>query len=215
MARGSSAVRRTAPPSGVEQPADEDEAILGGVELEHPVLDAASLLSGVSLGVAGVAGIEADMAEAADGELGGAGQECALVEGLSGGRLMKGVGGAGHQGEMGKADAAVLQGLNAQRQPLDLFAHADPLGGGVARHPALVADPADGTDRPLDVVFVSGGKASRGQRELQFQAITDVAQLDQLLGQLTWAQVPRRALTEGADRRQEVDERFVRGCSAS
>src|SRR3984893_317177 len=183
----------------IEQTANEDKAVLGGVELERTVLHAASLVGGIGVRVAGVPGVMAGMAEASHRKLGGAGQKGGLVEGVRGRRLMKGAGGASQEGEVGKADAPLLHSLDALGQAPSLLPYADPLGSGVTGHPALVADPADGGYRALEVKFVGGSESGSGQRELQLQHVADAAQLDQLLGQLRGGQAALRTFAKGAD----------------
>jgi hypothetical protein len=90
-----------------------------------------------------MAGVGAVEAEAAHRVLEGQREQGTLVEPRRGSRTGERPGGAGEQGEVGKADPACLESGDARGERLRLLAGGDRTGRGVAGHRALMADPVD------------------------------------------------------------------------
>src|SRR5450759_714564 len=100
-----------------------------------------------------------------------------------------------HHRHMGKPDPTAHHQVHALRQLANPLPDRDPVGGGIARHVAVEADPVDRADIALLVVLVGLRKLSRDEREAQVDQISLLAQTDELLAQLRagwWTNVLRR-----------------------
>src|SRR5450830_1937281 len=96
---------------------------------------------------------------------------------------------------MTKPDPTAHHQVHALRQLANPLPNRDPVGGGVARHMAVEADPVDRADVALLVVLVGLRKLSRDEREAQVDQISLLAQPDEFLAQLRaswWTNVLRR-----------------------
>src|SRR5450759_3841954 len=100
-----------------------------------------------------------------------------------------------HHRHMSKPDPTAHHQVHALRQLANPLPDRDPVGGGIARHVAVEADPVDRADIALLVVLVGLGKLSRDEREAQVDQISLLAEMDKLLAQLRaswWTDVLRR-----------------------
>src|SRR5450759_4144609 len=100
-----------------------------------------------------------------------------------------------HHRHMGKPDPTAHHQVHALGQLANPLPNRDPVGGGIARHVAVEADPVDRADIALLVVLVGLRKLSRDEREAQVDQIPLLAEADELLTQLRaswWTNVLRR-----------------------
>src|SRR5450759_965656 len=100
-----------------------------------------------------------------------------------------------HHRHMSKPDPPAHHQVHALRQLANPLPNRDPVGGGIARHVAVEADPVDRADIALLVALVGLGELSRDEREAQVDQISFLAQPDELLAQLRagwWTNVLRR-----------------------
>jgi hypothetical protein len=103
-----------------------------------------------------------------------------------------------------KPDLALVHGIDALRQDIELLTNTDTLGRRVGAHLAVVPDPIDRRGRALELVFAGGGEMRGGPRELEFQSIARVAQLDELDPQRLAGGSEFAAATEAVDRRHQA-----------
>ena len=109
---------------------------------------------------------------------------------------------------MGKADVPGLEGGDAGRKAMDLFAGGDRPGSRRPGEVAVMADPVDGTDRALGVVLVGGGKHGGLGREAEFEQIDAVAEPDQVIAELRRGELEGRFHDEPLDRIDQGLERI-------
>ena len=96
----------------------------------------------------------------------------------------EGVSGAGDHRQMGEADPPGFDRGDALRQLDQALAHVDAVGNRAVVHLAVVADPVVRVGRAPLLVFVGGDEASGRLRELEVEAIDQLAQVDQLDGEI-------------------------------
>ena len=93
----------------VEHATEAEEAVFAGQQLQPPRLDALELLESQPVGVVGVAGALAGVAEPAHALFGRPRQEPTLVEVLARRGLLDRLGHTGNEGDVSEPDAALGQ----------------------------------------------------------------------------------------------------------
>jgi hypothetical protein len=178
------------PADRVEQPADHHPTVLAAAQLETPGLDRADVLGEHPGGIGCMARVGAVEREAADRVLDGELEERALVEPRLTSRALDRAGSAGEQREVGEPDPPLAERGDTRREAVGLLPGRDRAGGGIAGHPALVADPVDRRRRTLGRMFISGREGRGLASEAKFEQIDAATEPDQ-----AFAELERRELT--------------------
>jgi hypothetical protein len=184
-ASGSSALRTSAPPFGVEEPGEGDAAIPARLDLQRAPLALGGLLGEEGVAVDLMAEVGADLAEAHHLDGLRLSEQPGLIEACCRrGGLLDGAGCAGDQGQMGEAEPSFRQREGALREPGRLLAHADRGGGGGAGHTAVLAHPGDRAGIVVHELVVLGGKPRCIPSEVELEAVDERALQAEDVGQL-------------------------------
>src|SRR5712692_5453639 len=132
-----------------------------------------------------------------------------LIKRLRGLRLHKTARRAGDQPQVSEADLAAGQRLGALAETWQPLADSHPIGRRAPAHVTVVADPMNGRDRSLLVIFLCCRKGCGQLRELELDEVDTSPEFGQVSGELRSAR-PRRLRAEAPDAHDESNN-FRRG----